>query len=51
MDSFQTFLKAELPALAESHPDKSARERLQMARQTPKAQILLSIGFLMFFLT
>lgn len=32
MDSYQTFLKAELQTLAQKHPEKSGRERLKMAR-------------------
>lgn len=41
MAAYQTYLKPELAALAESHPNMTPRERLQMARQKHEAQICL----------
>lgn len=38
MDAFQRYLKTELAALAETDPEKTPRERLQMARRKRKAQ-------------
>ena len=38
MESWQTFLKAELQTLAQKCPDRSPKERLKMARETCAAQ-------------
>ena len=43
MEAYQRFLKPELAALAEKHPEKTPRDRLKMARETYEAQNVLPL--------